>query len=207
MGPPPLHGQHDPHPPPDGIRSGSSGRTEPRLARGATAHPRGGWSCLSFGSAPARQRSLDAWEGLGAFAALARDRWSAEQDACVRRAAEFFLSRKLHIQGIHYEPWERSHWPVHYYYDVLVGLDLLTALGYGNDRRLRWATELLRKKRRRDGRWNLDALHPDVGGGMQRRYEKRPDLRPLPLRIESPCRPSKMITLRALTVLARIEVA
>jgi hypothetical protein len=49
--------------------------------------------------------------------------------AGVERSAEYYLERELHIQGERYEPWYRFHWPVHYYYDLLVGLDCLTALG------------------------------------------------------------------------------
>ena len=58
---------------------------------------------------------------------------------CVERAAEFYLDRELHRQGARYDPWYRFHDPVHYYYDLLVGLDLLTALGFGSDPRLRYA--------------------------------------------------------------------
>jgi hypothetical protein len=123
----------------------------------------------------------------------------------VERGAEFYLERELHRQGERYEPWYRFHWPVHYYYDLLVGLDVLTALGYGDDPRLAFALELLRSKRRSDGRWNLDALHPDVGPKAQEWYAQHPKDLPTPLAFEKVGRPSKMITLRALTVLARVE--
>jgi hypothetical protein len=123
---------------------------------------------------------------------------------CVERGAEFYLERELHRQGGRYAPWYRFHWPVHYYYDVLVGLDVLTALGYVDDPRLRFALELLRKKRRPDGRWNLDAVHPDVAGATARWFREHPKDRPTPLPFESPREPSKMVTLRALTVLSRV---
>ena len=55
----------------------------------------------------------------------------------------------------------RLHYPVHYYYDLLVGLDVLTSLRYGDDRPMRPALDRLENKRTRDGSWNLDALHPD----------------------------------------------
>ena len=127
---------------------------------------------------------------------------------CVERGAEFYLAKELHRQGDRYEPWYRFHWPMHYYYDLLVGLDVLTALGYGDDPRLGFALDLLRKKRRRDGRWNLDAVQPDwssEGAPKVERYlAEHPNKRPIPLAIETPGRPSKMITLRALTVLSRV---
>ncbi len=169
-----------------------------------TASVRGGWSCWHFGDGPSPSRSLDAWEGLSALAAYPRAKWSGAMAACVERAAEFYLERELHRQGARYPPWYRFHWPVHYYYDLLVGLDVLTELGYGGDPRLRYALDLLRRRRRPDGRWNLDAVHPDVSGTMARWYADHPTRRPAELRFEDVGRPSKMITLRALTVLSRV---
>ena len=169
-----------------------------------TAHPKGGWTCWSFGDGPSRGRTLDSWEGLSAFAAYPRSKWTPTMKDCVERAAEFYLGRELHRQGERYEPWYRFHWPVHYYYDLLVGLDILTALGYGDDPRLGFALKHLRKKQRSDGRWNLDAIHPDVGPKAARWYAEHPKDRPTPLAFETVGRPSKMITLRALTVLSRV---
>lgn len=170
-----------------------------------TAHPKGGWSCRFSTDGPATSRSLDAWEGLSAFAAYPRSKWTAAMHACVERGAEYYLERELHVQGDRYEPWYRFHWPTHYYYDLLVGLDCLTALGYTDDRRLRFALDLLRRKRRRDGRWNLDADQPDPDPESARWYAAHPKQRPTPLSFETPGRPSKMITLRARLVLSRLE--
>ena len=170
-----------------------------------TANPKGGWTCWSFGDGPATGRTLDSWEGLSAFAALPRSKWSSSMKECVERGAEYYLERELHRQGPRYAPWYRFHWPMHYYYDLLVGLDLMTALGYGGDRRLEYALTLLRKKQRADGRWNLDAVHPDAGGAVGRWFKTHPTQRPTPLAFETVGRPSKMITLRALAVLARVD--
>ena len=163
-----------------------------------TADPKGGWSCFGRG------RNLDSWEGLSAFAAYPRSRWNASMQRAVEQGAEFFLERELHRQGARYAPWYRFHAPVHYYYDVLVGLDLLTALGYGDDPRLRFAVDLLESKRRRDGRWNLDAVHPDVEGSIAEWFARHPSQRPIPLRLERPGRPSKLVTLTAWNVLQRL---
>ncbi|MCI4366308.1 MAG: hypothetical protein L3K08_01005 [Thermoplasmata archaeon] len=81
----------------------------------ATASPLGGWSCFGSG------RNLDSWEGLAAFAEYPRDRWTPGMRKCVDAAVEFYLQRELHRQGEPYEPWFRFHYPVHYYYDLLVG--------------------------------------------------------------------------------------
>jgi hypothetical protein len=170
----------------------------------ATAHPKGGWSCWTFGNGPATGRNLDSWEGLSALAAYPRAKRTASMQAAVERGAEFFLDRELHRQGDRYPPWYRFHYPVHYYYDVLVGLDLMTSLGYADDPRLKFALSLLRKKRRADGRWNLDAVHPDVHGGMAAWFRAHPNDRPTPFALEVPGKPSKMITLTALKVLDRV---
>lgn len=149
-------------------------------------HPLGGWS--HFGSG----RNLDAWQGLGALAGLPRSKRSAAMQRSAELGAEFFLERELHRQGPRYDPWYRFHYPVFYFYDILVGLEMMTALGYGGDPRLRFALSLLEKKRRSDGRWLMDALHPDV---MHPVHDK-------PFALEPAGAPSKIITLRALTVLA-----
>jgi hypothetical protein len=164
-----------------------------------TADPKGGWSCFGRG------RNLDSWEGLSAFAAYPRPKWTAPMQRCVEAAAEFFLQRELHRQGSRYAPWYRFHYPIHYYYDLLVGLELLTSLGYTDDPRLGVARALLRSKRRRDGRWNLDAVHPDVEGPIARWFDSHPKDRPTPFALEEAGRPSKMITLTALRILDRFE--
>ncbi len=167
------------------------------MARNADGN--GGWSCFGSG------RNLDSWEPLSAFAVYPRRLWSTEMEEAVQKGAEFFLQRELHVQGGDYPPWYRFHYPMHYYYDLLVGLDFLTTLGYGEDKRLSFAVSLLKKKRLPDGRWNLDAIHPDVKGKMTEWFAKHPKKVPVPFALEKAGEPSKMITLRALTVLSRIE--
>jgi hypothetical protein len=161
----------------------------------------GGWSCFLGG------RNLDSWEPLSAFAAYPREKWSRSMKQAVERGAEFFLERELHKQGDHYEPWYRFHYPVHYYYDLLVGLDFMTQLGYSDDERLGHAISVLKKKRRKsDGKWILDAVHPDVGdyGGIAEWFAKHPKQAPIPFSLEKVGEPSKMITLKALEILNRL---
>ena len=160
---------------------------------------KGGWSCFGGG------RNLDSWEPMSAFAVLPRQSWSKGMKDAVEKGAEFFLERELHIQGDRYEPWYRFHYPVHYYYDLLVGLDFMTALGYSGDRRLSHAVEVLKRKQRSDGRWKLDAVHPDLEGSMAEWYKKHPRDAPVPFALEKAGEPSKMITLRTFIVLKRLE--
>jgi hypothetical protein len=179
---------------------------DPRVRRAldwlvADADPKGGWSCYGSG------RLLDTWEPLSAFAEFPRDRWTPEMADVVAKGAEYFLERELYQQGERYEPWFRTHYPVHYYYDLLVGLDTLTALGYGNDPRLGVALRWLTGRRQTDGRWKLDAVHPDVEGGIAEWFEKHPKKRPTPFALEDVRKPSKMVTLVARRVLARVAAA
>jgi hypothetical protein len=161
----------------------------------------GGWSCWGSG------RNLDSWEGLSAFAAYPRRRWTSEMQSAVERGAEFFLSRELYRQGDPYAPWFRFHYPHHYYYDVLLGLDLLTRLGYGADPRLDFAVNHVRRRQRSDGRWTLDAVHPDVEGPIAAWWAAHPKERPTPFAIETVGAPSKILTATALRALRRVDAA
>jgi len=163
----------------------------------------GGWSCWNFGKRSSG-RNLDSWEPLSAFAVYPRRKWTRSMKIAVEKGAEFFLERELHKQGDRYEPWYRFHYPVHYYYDILVGLDSLTALGYSGDKRLGYAISLLKKKRRADGRWKLDAVNPDAESPQAKWNKDHPKQASVPFALEKLGKPSKMITLNALKVLSRI---
>ena len=154
----------------------------------------GGWHCFR-----SRTGTLDCWEALAAFAALPPAARPAPIERAIERGAEFYLDRGLMREGPKpYPPWFRLHYPVHYYYDLLVGLDVLTSLGYGDDPRMRPALDRLEKMRNRDGSWNMDALHPD---SEDPNYPVRGPFYAFGL--EVPGRPSRWITTTALTVLKR----
>jgi len=154
----------------------------------------GGWHCFR-----SRTGTLDCWEALAGFAALPPETRTPPVLRAIERGAEFYLQRRLFREGpTPYRPWFRLHYPVHYYYDILVGLDVLTSLGYGNDPRMGPALDRLEARRNPDGRWNMDALHPDTEDPA---YQFRGPFYPLGL--EVPGRPSRWITTTALTVLKR----
>lgn len=159
--------------------------------------PNGGWHCWG------KNGIIDGWEGMSAFAVYPRRKWTRGMKRAVERGAEFYLERELHKEGKRYGPWYRFHFPNHYYYDLLIGLDFMTALGYADDRRLRYAISLLMEKRRKDGKWNLDALQPDVEGSKALAWYKKYAKNWTPLKLENPGRPSKMITLRCMRVMKR----
>lgn len=159
----------------------------------------GGWNCSQ--DTPG---TLDVWEPLAAFAALPKSKRSPKMETAIERGAEFYLERRLFHEGGSYAPWLRFHYPNHYFYDILIGLDVLTALGFAGDSRLRPALKILEEKRQPNGTWLMDRLHPDVGPGPAYRSYTQ-GARPLVL--EKPGLPSKWITLIALRVLKRVEAA
>jgi hypothetical protein len=162
----------------------------------------GGWH--SFYEKAFGKGTLDCWEGLSAFAVFPKSLWTRRIKRSVERGVEFYLQKELHRQGARrYAPWYRFHYPVHYYYDILVGLDVMTKLGYADDKRLDFALTLLKEKRRPDGTWVLERLHPDLGTGAGYRLRKGVT----PLALEEEGAPSKWITLTCLQVLKRVEEA
>ncbi len=159
----------------------------------------GGWNC-----APDQPGTLDCWEALDAFSALPKARRSARMESAIEKGVEFYLERNLLREGKRYEPWLRFHYPTHYFYDVLVGLDVVTRLGDPRDRRLQPALKILRDKRRPDGTWLLDRVHPDVGPDLRKDYGGR-EIQGWSL--ERVGTPSKWITLTAFRVLNRVDAA
>ena len=156
----------------------------------------GGWHCFE-----SNHGTLDCWEGLAAFAALPKSKRTRSIKNSIERGAEFYLERKLFQEG-KYLPWFSFHYPNHYYYDILVGLDVITRLGYGSDKRLSAPLKILKEKRI-DGKWLLDRIHPDIGSGAQ--YRLRRNVKPFALEVEG--KHSKWITLTALRVLKRVEAS
>jgi hypothetical protein len=161
----------------------------------------GGWHCWD-----SPEGTLDCWEGLAAFATLPRSKRSRRIERSIERGVEFYLERRLTNEGNKkYLPWFRLHYPVHYYYDVLVGLDLMTRLGYGGDKRLRPALDILLRKRSSDGTWKLEATHPDPPSYAWGKNNLKSKVKPFSL--ERVGEPSKIITLNALRILKRVEEA
>lgn len=174
---------------------------DPRVRRAvdwlvATQKADGGWHCFDGAS----EGTLDGWEALAGFSAIPAAQRSPAVERSIERGAEFYLTRGLLHEGERpYGPWRRLHYPWHYYYDYLVGLHVLTELGYGRDARLGEALDLLESQRRPDGRWLLDAVHPDLDLALADYAVRTPVY---PFALELPGEPSRWITLLALRVLA-----
>jgi hypothetical protein len=162
----------------------------------------GGWHC--WRPVHVGRGTLDCWEGLSALASIPVSQRSPAVRRAIERGAEFYLRHRLVDQGRPpYAAWRRFHFPAHYYYDALVGLDVLTSLGYGADPRLDKALALLESKRGKDGRWTIERQHPDIGPGAG----YRPRRRGRPLVVEPSGRPSRWLTLTASRVLRRVATA
>jgi hypothetical protein len=131
----------------------------------------GGWNC----SAPPSVRgsfnsTLCVLEGLHAFERAFDDAPGAADARAARLRGEDFL-RDRHLgrsraTGAWIErdrksggDWRDFAFPTRWRYDILWGLDYLRRSGARFDERERDALDLVRSKRRPDGRWTLDAVH------------------------------------------------
>ena len=103
--------------------------------------------------------------------------------------AEYWLIHHIHkkshdLSQVSKPSWLKFSFPLMYQTDALEILDILTALGY-TDERMQEALDILVSKQDDDGRWNLERT---FNGRFQTNIEQKG-------------KPSKWITLKALTVL------
>ncbi|MGV0156716.1 hypothetical protein ACSW29_25595 [Rhodococcus sp. GB-02] len=84
--------------------------------------------------------------------------------AAIDMAAEVMLDRRLYQRRTDGEPiraeFTRFHVPPRWHFDVLRGLDVLHSAGVTHDPRLTDALDIVRKRRRADGRWVGSAQYP-----------------------------------------------
>jgi hypothetical protein len=131
---------------------------------------------------------------LEAFSEVKAENRTAKMKKAIERGAEFMLVHRL-FKADHHEhkiinpAWLKLSFPWFYEYSILRGLDVLSKLGYANDERQRDAVAILLKKQKDNGVWIL---------------EKTPTGR-MQVNLEARDRPSKWITLIALTVLKRLS--
>jgi hypothetical protein len=131
--------------------------------------PDGGWNCEPgpWGKEVFHSSFMSTVEPLWAFSALPVQKWPKGAKEVVERASEFMLVHRLYKSDktghVINEDWTTLHFPLFYFYDILHGLRVLTALDYRGDERVRDAVELLRSKRLHDGTWPMEATflhHP-----------------------------------------------
>jgi hypothetical protein len=123
----------------------------------------GGWNCeaehgsvrSSFHTTICVLEGLLAFEQvLGADPAIANSRNRAHEYLLQRR-----LLRRLSTGEIIDRAWTAFAFPPLWHYDILRALEYLRAAGVAPDERVDEAVEIVRDRRRPDGRWLLDTRH------------------------------------------------
>jgi hypothetical protein len=149
----------------------------------------GGWNCEAENGSvvSSMATTLDVIEGLAAW-----ERERGPDDAvreARRRGEEYLLERHLFRRkstGAVIDPdYVVFAFPFYWQYDVLRALDHFRSTDAGRDPRMAEAVEIVRSRRRDDGRWRLDRVPP---GRVH-------------FHLEPAAEPSRWITLRALRVL------
>ena len=134
---------------------------------------------------------MGAAKALKALAAIPVDKRSENVKHTIESGAEYFLIHHIHkrshdLQRVSKPGWLKFGFPIMYQTDALELLDILTMLGYRDDR-MQEAIDLVLSKQDGSGRWNLENT---FNGRFQANIEQKG-------------KPSKWITLKALTVLKR----
>jgi hypothetical protein len=133
------------------------------------------------------------WGGEKQLRALARipeEKRTPEAKSAMAMIAEFLLKYDLARAAYPRKKKVSAHWfrfgfPRTYNADILEVLDSLALAGYGRERRLSPAIELMLSKQDQEGRWKMETSYKDK----------------MLAEIEEKGKPSKWLTLRALRVL------
>lgn len=124
----------------------------------------GGWNCQRPRGAThsSMHTTISVLEGLRAYEVNRGRNTRAVADAA-RRGREFLLEHRLfrsHRTGaIIKSEFLRFAFPPRWHYDVLRALDYFQAVGAPRDPRLAEAIDIVRGRRRPDGRWALERAH------------------------------------------------
>ena len=116
----------------------------------------GGWNCEDFRGAThsSFHTTISVLEGLLDWK---RRTGNSDADTAIARGHEFMLRHQMHLShrtgDVIDQAWSTFHFPPRWHYDVLRGLDHLQDAGASTDNRIAGAIELVRSKRRKDGRW------------------------------------------------------
>jgi hypothetical protein len=149
----------------------------------------GGWNCEAERGATVSSfnSTICVLEGLLEYECAGHG--SEETLAARRRGEQYLLERSLFRRRstgeVPVDTWLEFSFPTRWHYDVLRGLEYFRRADL-RDPRLGEAIELVRSKRRADGRWLLENTHP---GAVHVEFEEGDD------------RPSRWNTLRACRVL------
>jgi hypothetical protein len=152
----------------------------------------GGFNCQSNQQGAVHSSlhsTISVLEGIAEYLANGYTYRAVEVSAMAGQAREFILLHRLyrsdHTGEIIHPRFLMLSYPPRWFYDILRALDYFRSAGAAFDPRMQDALDVLRQKRRQDGTWPLQARHPG-----QTHFE-----------METPGRPSRWNTLRALRVL------
>jgi hypothetical protein len=179
--------------------------------------PDGGWNCSPPGKHGSFMSTIQpVWALSEMMSHDARRGW----EISAKRGSEFLLKHRVYKSDMDDSvvllDFMRLHYPLHYSYDFLHGLRVLTELGVKNDPRINDAVSLLLEKRQSDGKWLLEGVYRGWRHSHAMHGEEtvsRPEERELitqgwgtekTIQIEEAGKPSKWITLQALLVLKRL---
>ncbi len=181
--------------------------------------PDGGWNC----SPPGKH---------GSFMATVQPLWALSEmnsydppetwKQAARKGSEFLLKHRVYMSdssdSVVLFDFLKTHYPMHYCYDFLHGLRILTENGVRNDSRMDDAVRVLLAKRLEDGRWPLEGVyrgwrhaHPMHNWETVSRPEERELITEgwgteRAIQLEEAGKPSKWVTLQALLVLKRLNL-
>jgi hypothetical protein len=127
----------------------------------------GGWNCeleeYRKGEPIHHSSFMSTIEPLWAFSSLDPELWPKGGREAVDRGVEFLLLHRLFKSDktgrVIREEWTQLHFPMFYFYDILHGLRIISALGYGNDERADDALKLLQSKRMSNAAWPMEATY------------------------------------------------
>jgi hypothetical protein len=130
-------------------------------------------------------------KALKALAAIPAHKWSDDVKSAIDAGAEYWLIHHIYkrshdLSRVSKPSWLKFSFPLMYQTDALEILDILTTLGY-RDERMQEAVDLVISKQDAQGRWSLERT---FNGRFQTNIEQKG-------------KPSKWITLKALKVLKR----
>lgn len=152
----------------------------------------GGFNCQSNRQGAVHSSlhsTISVLEGIGEYLANGYAYRTAELDAIARQAQEFILLHRLFRSDrtgeIIHPRFLRLSYPSRWFYDILRALDYFRSVGVAYDSRMQDALNVLQQKRGKDGTWPLQAKHSG-----QTHFD-----------METPGKPSRWNTLRALRVL------
>jgi Prenyltransferase and squalene oxidase repeat len=179
--------------------------------------PDGGWNCAPSGKHGSFTSTVQPLWGLNEMAAQGHN--PVWRDS-VKKGCEFLLKHRVYKSddddSVVLFDFLKTHYPMHYMYDFLHGLRVLTEAGVKNDPRMDDAVRVLLAKQLEDGKWPLEGVyrgwryaHPIHGLETVNRPEERELIAEgwgteRAIQLEEAGKPSKWITLQSLLVLKRL---